>query len=83
MSKYLSTTGNSPLSIFVCPRCKMKRAVVDQVKDPNTGLIVCNQGCSDLKDPYRLPSKPADKLSIRYPRPDTDLINPDPPYDPT
>ena len=83
MSKYLQTEGNNPLTIAICPRCKMKRAYVDFVFDPNTQLRVCRFGCADLKDPYRMPSKNPDKLSVKYPRPDEDLVNPDPPYDPT
>lgn len=81
MPKYLDTTGNSPLTIFICPRCKFKRAYIDMVIDPNTGLRVCKFGCQDLKDPYRLPTRKPEKLSVRYPRPDTDLSNDDP-YEP-
>lgn len=73
MPKYLDTSGNNPLSVFICPRCKMKRAYVEMVTDPNTGLKVCNRGCADLKDPYRLPTRKTEDISIRYPRPDEPL----------
>lgn len=82
MPKYINTTGNDPLSIAVCPRCKMKRAYVDFVVDPDTQQRVCHFGCADLKDPYRLPSRKGENISIKYPRPDEDIVNPDPPYDP-
>lgn len=82
MPIYIDTTGLSNYAVFVCPRCKMKRAYVDQVRDPNTGLMVCNQGCADLLDPYRLPPRKTEDISLRYPRPDEDLTNPDPPYNP-
>lgn len=83
MSKYIDTISNVPLSIAVCPRCKMKRAYVDFVFDPNTQLRVCRFGCADEIDPYRLPQRKAENISIQYPRPEEDVTNPDPPYDPT
>ena len=47
--------------------------------DPNfPGLQVCDQGCADNKDPYRLPARPTEKITIRFPRPDTDIaVTPD------
>lgn len=51
----------------------MKRAYVDMTKDPNTGLRVCIYGCADLIDPYRLPSRKTENISLMYPRPDEDI----------
>lgn len=82
MSKYLNTLGEANLAIFICPRCKFKRKIGDMVTDPNTQLKVCRFGCQDQKDPYRLPSRKPEKISIRYPRPEEPLVNPDPPYNP-
>lgn len=78
MPKFLRTDGNAPLSIFICPRCKFKRAYVDMVTDLNTGLKVCRFGCQDEKDPYRLPTRKVENISLRYPRPDEDISNDDP-----
>lgn len=74
MSVWLDTRGNAVLSIAICDRCKMKRAYSDIGSDRNIpGLRVCNQGCNDERDPYRLPMRPTEKISIRFPRPDADV----------
>jgi hypothetical protein len=52
----------------------MKRAYDDISNDRNIpGLRVCNEGCNDERDPYRLPARQPEKISIRFPRPDADL----------
>jgi len=39
--------------------------------DPNfPGLQVCDQGCADNFDPYRLAARKTEKITIRFPRPD-------------
>jgi len=39
--------------------------------DPNfPGLQVCDQGCADKFDPYRLAARKTEKITIRFPRPD-------------
>jgi len=74
MPRTLDTHGNTVLSIAVCDRCKMKRAYVDMGPDPNfPGLRVCNQGCRDQFDPYRLPARQPEKISLRFPRPDVSV----------
>jgi len=71
MPMWLDTRGNTVLNIAICDRCKMKRAYSDISDDGNIrGLRVCNQGCSDERDPYRLPARPTEKISVRFPRPD-------------
>jgi hypothetical protein len=74
MSLYLNTLGKSELTIAVCDRCKMKRSITDLISDPNaTGLRVCVFGCVDDLDPWRLPPRAADKITVQYPRPDEPL----------
>lgn len=52
----------------------MKRAHSVMRSDPNfAGLQVCDQGCADEKDPYRLPARPTERITIRFPRPDLDI----------
>jgi hypothetical protein len=71
MPIFLDTLGNSTLSIAVCDRCKMKRAHSVMRNDPNLpGLRVCNEGCADELDPYRLPARKTERINIRFPRPD-------------
>jgi len=72
--KWLNTRGGSVLTIAICDRCKMKRAYDDIQQDGNIpGLRVCKFGCSDEKDPYRLPMRQPEKISVRFPRPDADV----------
>lgn len=74
MPRFLDTLGGSDIAIFVCDRCKMKRAHAEARNDPNfPGLLVCSQGCADEKDPYRLAPRPTEKITIRFPRPDVDI----------
>lgn len=78
MPKYLPPriVGGS-LAIAVCPRCHFKRYSTELEMDPNTKQMVCKYNCVDEFDPYRLPAKPEDKISLQYPRPDDPLDVPD------
>lgn len=74
MPKWLNTSGNTVLSIAICDRCKMKRAYSDIRPDGNIpGIRVCGEGCSDQFDPYRLPARQPERISLRFPRPDADV----------
>ena len=74
MPVWLDTLGNNVLSIAICDRCKMKRAYSDIRPDGNIPAIrVCSNGCSDQFDPYRLPARQPEKISLRFPRPDADV----------
>ena len=64
-------TGNA---IAVCDRCKMKRFLSQLGRDPNfPGLRVCDQGCLDQLDPWRLPARVPEKVTLNFPRPDVPL----------
>ena len=74
MGMFLDTIGNASLAIFICDRCRMKRAMDEQMPDPNfPGLRVCQQGCADEKDPYRLPARKTERINLRFPRPDVSV----------
>jgi len=76
MGIFLDTLGNATLSIAICDRCKMKRAHSVMRNDPNfPGLRVCDEGCADDIDPYRLAARQTERINIRFPRPDDDLNN--------
>ena len=71
---FLDTIGNASLAIFICDRCRMKRAMDEQMSDGNSpGLKVCQQECSDQKDPYRLPARKTERINLRFPRPDVSV----------
>jgi hypothetical protein len=71
---FLDTLGYSDIAIAVCDRCKMKRPHAVMRSDPNfPGLQVCNEGCADQFDPYRLPACKTERITIRFPRPDVSV----------
>lgn len=74
MSLYLGTRGRTPIAVAICDRCQMKRPYNTLVNDVNApGLRVCEVGCADLKDPYRLPARKTENISLRFPRPDQSI----------
>lgn len=78
MSKWLNTFGNNVLSIAICDRCHCKKPYSDMRPDGNIPAIrVCSNECSDQFDPYRLPARQPEKISIRFPRPDEDVSQSD------
>jgi hypothetical protein len=75
MSENLAT---GDLAIAVCDRCHQKRPYLMLGPDGDKpGLRVCQdkgiRGCSDQKDPWRLPPRQPEPIALRYPRPDTDI----------
>jgi hypothetical protein len=74
MPIFMDTRGLTSLAIGVCDRCKMKRAFVTLGPDPNfPGLRVCEEGCKDNFDPYRLPARKTERINLRFPRPDVSV----------
>jgi hypothetical protein len=74
MPVFLDTRGYSDIAIAVCDRCKMKRPHAVMRDDPNfPGLRVCNENCADQLDPYRLPARKTERITIRFPRPDVSI----------
>lgn len=73
MAVFLDTTGRSSLGIGICGRCSRKFPIDELMPDPNNpGLRVCRVDLDDY-DPYRLPARQTENISLRYPRPDTPL----------
>jgi hypothetical protein len=74
MALFLDTRGYSDIAIAICDRCRMKRPHSVMSNDPNfPGLRVCDQGCADQFDPYRLPARKTERITIRFPRPDANI----------
>lgn len=74
MPIFIDTTGLASVAIAVCDRCKMKRPFVSLGPDPNfPGLRVCDQGCRDQFDPYRLPARKTERINLRFARPDVSV----------
>lgn len=73
MARFLDTRGRSTLGIGICARCSRKFSLDDLQPDPNyPGLMVCRADLDDF-DPYRLPARQPDDITLRFVRPDTDI----------
>lgn len=74
MPLYLDTRGKTTLGIGICGRCSRKFSLDDLQPDPNTpGLMVCRVDL-DQFDPYRLPARQPDQITLRFTRPDVPLV---------
>ena len=73
MPVFLDTRGRSTIAIAICGRCSRKVPYDELMPDPNyPGLRVCKDDLDDY-DPYRLPARQTEDISLRFPRPDTPL----------
>ncbi len=73
MGKFLAVKNlKGSYAIAVCQRCAKKVYYGDLVKDPNNGAYYCPQ-CVDIYDPWRLPARRTEDISLNHPRPDTEL----------
>ena len=73
MPVYLDTRGNSVLSVAICDRCSRKFAYTDLMPDPNfPGMRVCAAD-RDNFDPWRLPARQTENITLRFPRPDVSI----------
>jgi hypothetical protein len=74
LSAFLDTTGNTTLAIGICGRCSLKFPLDSLMPDLNSpGLMVCRDDMDDL-DPYRLPPRETEDITLQFPRPDTQLF---------
>ncbi len=75
MPIWLDPTGKTTYGIGICARCSRKMSLDDLYDDPNTpGLKVCLVDRDEL-DPWRLPPRPLERISLRFTRPDVPLVN--------
>lgn len=73
MSIFLDPRGRSTFGIGICARCSRKMSLEELSSDPNyPGLYVCKED-KDQFDPYRLAARQPEKISLPYPRPDTNI----------
>lgn len=70
MAIFLDTTGNPTLGIGLCDRCSRKFPLHMLFSDPNSpGLRVCAAD-KDEFDPYRLPARQPEKITLPFVRMD-------------
>jgi hypothetical protein len=72
MSLYLPINTKGRVSVALCPRCQMKIQYDDLRLDPNNKNWYCEK-CVDIYDPWRLPARKTEDISLDHPRTDTEL----------
>lgn len=73
MPLYLDTRGRSTLAIGICGRCSRKFPMGELLPDPNYPGLLCCAVDRDDYDPYRLPARQPEKISLMFARPDTPI----------
>lgn len=74
MPYFVNTYGHATLAVGICGRCSLKFPLDDLAPDPNSpGLLVCVDDLDDY-DPYRLPPRELEDITLLMPRPDVDLV---------
>ena len=70
MSLFLDTRGLAWAGIGICDRCSRKFPIGELMPDPNSpGLRVCKVDVDEL-DPYRLPARQTERITLPFVRPD-------------
>lgn len=73
---FLNTTGNQTLGIGICSRCQFRFPLGELQDDPNIpNFKVCRADRDDF-DPYRMPARSPDIITLPFVRPDTPLETP-------
>ncbi len=73
MSRFIDPSGRSTFGLGTCARCWRKFSLEDLHSDPNSpGLKVCLDDLDDY-DPYRLPARRTEDVTLRFYRTDEDL----------
>lgn len=76
MPKFLNTTGEPTLGIGICDRCSKKFPLAELMPDRNSpGLMVCAAD-NDEYDPWRLPARQPEDITLPFYRPDTPIAVP-------
>lgn len=75
MTIFIDPTGQPTFGIGICARCSQKFPLAELMPDPNSpGLMVCEADL-DVLDPYRLPARQVEDITLPFVRPDTPLDN--------
>lgn len=72
MSLYLPVRVKGSAAIAICYRCQKKIYYDDLTRDPNNLNYYCPT-CVDEYDPWRLPARQTENISLDRPRPDVSI----------
>lgn len=72
MSRFLAPSSGQ-LTIGICDRCRLKKQLSTLMADPDKpGLRVC-PSCADQRDPWKLPPRRPEDITVRNLRPEEPL----------
>ena len=72
-SYFVDPTGQPTFGIGLCGRCSAKLPLAQLFSDPNSpGLMVCKDDLDQL-DPWRLPARQTEDITLPFVRPDTKI----------
>lgn len=75
MPIFLDPRGKASYGIGICARCSRKMFLEELSPDPNSpGLMVCKKD-KDVLDPYRLPARQTEDITLPFYRPDLPLTD--------
>ena len=75
MPVFLDPRGRATYGIGICARCSEKFFLDELSPDPNSpGLMVCDKD-KDVLDPYRLPARQTEQITLPFNRPDVQLTD--------
>jgi hypothetical protein len=78
VATFIDTRGQTKLAIGICARCSVKMPYSELVEDGNIpGLWVC-EADRDPIDPWRLPPRQTENITLEHARPDVDISSPGP-----
>jgi len=73
MGLFLDTRGLAYAAIGCCDRCSRKFPLAELMPDRNyPGLRVCREDLDEL-DPYRLPARQTERITLPFVRPDVPI----------
>lgn len=73
MPRYLPVSLRGKSAITVCARCGLKMPYNDVVQDRNVRGLWVHAECADNKDPYKLPARQPENITLQHPRPDSSI----------
>lgn len=71
--KWARTLGKNILSPAICDRCRLRGDAASMIHDPNSPGLFVHRDCADEYDPWRLPPRISEDITIPHPRRDADL----------
>lgn len=71
MSKFLNTRGQPVLSPYICDRCKLRGTFSEMMNDPDKQGLWVHKDCADELDPWKLPPRQSEDVTVPNPRPDS------------